>query len=584
VITAQLDIWAETPSPVELSPVPRTAKKPRYYQVECLEAIRVSLFGSEDSEPHRSCLVVMATGLGKTVIFSQAAADIVSWLPSSIGRVLVIAHRDELITQAREALREATGEYVGTEKAEHSCSLSDRIVVSSIQTMHRRLDKFQPDHFALIVIDEAHRAAAESYLKTTRYFAGKVLGVTATPDRADEKGLSVAFDDVAYVMDIEDGIDAGYLVSVEGVDVALDDIDLSNVDMAGADLNQEQLDDAMVKAVEGVVTKTFELAGDRQTIVFTPGVKSAHAMCDRMNLLAPGKAIAIDGETDWMLRKSLVSGYKAGRYQYLFNCDIATEGFDAPATSVIVNGAPTRSRGKFAQRAGRGTRVLPGIVDDIEGKDGAAARRFAIAMSDKPSMLILNFVEREEHITLIGPADILGANYSDEEVETAKKALKAKPDGDIQTALKEARNEHKRLAAALAAAKVKVTARAESFDPFKSLGMDRQDAIDIRYGQRPLTDVQASELIRRGLPVKDVEALSFRQAGKLIKKARERQKAGLATLKQLNTLNKYLPVNDTVSFDLASKAITYISTDCNWKTARVDRGRLAQILTAEAAQ
>lgn len=589
MVTGQLGLWETTveaaataakPEELPLTARPHAlkAKPPRYYQTECIEAIESHWDGSGEQERARRVLAVLATGLGKTVIFCTLAAK-------RPGRILVIAHRDELIAQAREELGRATGEFVGTEKAEHRCG-DERLVVTSVQTMHRRLEKFAPDHFAHIVIDEAHRAVAESYQKIVRHFsAAKVLGVTATPDRGDERALAAAFDATAYLMDIEDGIDAGYLVPVEGVEVALDEIDLSQVSTVNGDLAQGELDEAMLKATEGVVRKTFELSGDEQNIIFTPGVKSAHAMCERMNLLAPGKAIAIDGETEPMLRKSLVQGFKERRYQFLFNCAIATEGFDAPATSIVSMACPTSSRSKYAQCAGRGTRVLPGIVDHVHGAQGANERRGLIAESAKPRMRILDFVGNAGKHSLVSPADILGANYTEEEVKAAKKALKANPGGDVQKALKEARSELKALAASLHAAKAKVSARVSGFDPFRTLGMNREDSISIRFDSRPASDNQVESLVRKGLPKEQVESLDYRAAGRLLKKAHDRQKAGLATLKQLAQISKWYPVSDKVSFDKAGEAMTYIASECGWgRNRKIEASRLEQILTTKGAQ
>jgi superfamily II DNA or RNA helicase len=571
---SQLGIWDE-PAAEPVAPVRQAnARRGRYYQEECDAAIEAALYGSPTQDAVRSCLVVMATGLGKTYVFSERARR-------TKGRVLVIAHRDELIVQARDSLASACGEYVGTEKAEARCG-SERLVVSSIQTMHRRLDKFKPDHFELIVIDEAHRAPAESYCKVMRYFTGaKILGVTATPDRTDERAMGAVFDTVAYVMDIENGIEAGYLVPVHGQDFAVD-VDLSNVSTSGGDYAQGELDEAMLKVVESVVDQALRFADDKQVIVFTPGVKSAHAMCERANLERPGCSIAIDGGTDPMLRKSLVQGFKSRKYQFLWNCNVATEGFDAPETSVVAIARPTKSRALFAQMCGRGTRVLPGTVDHIHGPEGAAARRAAIAASAKPHMTILNFVEREAHITLRGPVtpvDVLGGNYTEDEVKEAKRRQAGMPDEDIRTSLKVARNELAAAAKALKAARAKVTARVASFDPFQALGIDRADAIAIRFSGRPATEKQVSTLVKFGLSEQDVKDLDFRAASRLLGKTFERMDKGLASLKQLKALSKWAPVPDSLPFETARKAMDYVAGECQFgRRRKIDAGHLESIL------
>lgn len=506
-----------------------------------------------------------------TFIFSELAR---TWS----GTVLVVAHRDELILQAKAELERATGERVGIEKAAENCA-DERVVVTSVQTMSRRCVDFRPDRFSLVIIDEAHRAAAASYRKVMDYFAtAKILGVTATPDRADERALGTVFDDVAYKMDILDGIDIGYLVPVEGEEVVVQEIDLSGVERLTDD---DALDEAMLKAVEGVVQKAHELCGSEQAIIFTPGVRSAHAMAERMNLLAPGKAIAIDGETERELRRRLVGGFKAGLYQYLFNCDVATEGFDAPNTSIVGMAAPTNSRARYAQRAGRGTRVLPGVVDHLHGPENSDARRAAIAASAKPRMRILDFVGNAGKHTLCTPMDVLGESYSDEEVAEAKRRAKQKTgeSTDLYQALKDARAALKRQADALKAAQLKVNARVQRFDPFKACGMDRDDAISIRFGSRPVTPNQAEILLNKGIAEADVRAMDFRSASRMLNQLQKRRKAGLATLKQLAAISKWFPVPPDTTFQAASKAMDYIGRECEFgKRQRISGERVAHLL------
>lgn len=570
---SQLGFWeAQEQAVLEAAGPPEPSKKrpPRFYQVECLGAIRCGFEGGEEREPLRSLLVVLPTGLGKTFIFSELAR---TWK----GTVLVVAHRDELILQAKAELERATGERVGIEKAAENCA-DERIVVTSVQTMSRRCVDFRAERFSLVIIDEAHRATAPSYRKVIDYFSSaKVLGVTATPDRADERALGTVFDDVAYKMDILDGIDIGYLVPVEGQEVVIQEIDLSGVERLTDD---EALDEAMLKAVEGIVQKAHELCGDEQAIIFTPGVRSAHAMADRMNLIKPGSSIAIDGETERELRRRLVGGYKTGLYQYLFNCDVATEGFDAPNTSIVGMAAPTESRSRYAQRAGRGTRVLPGVVDHLHGPENNEARRAAIAASKKPRMRILDFVGNAGKHTLCTPLDVLGESYTDEEVAEAKRRKKKPGESvDMYQELKDARAALKRQAEQLRAAKLKVNARVQRFDPFQALGMDRDDAISIRFGSRPITPNQADTLIHKGIAEADVRAMDYRSASRMLSSLRARRKAGLATVKQLATISKWFPVPPDTTFQSATKAIDYIARECDWgKRQRVNGDRVAHLL------
>lgn len=571
-MVSQMSIFespAVAPPPPKPEWVPK--RKPRYYQTEAIMCIRDQLEGGPLDDGVRSTLLVKATGLGKTATFAELAR---LWL----GRVLVIAHREELITQARQALIEQTGERVGLEKAQWFHG-GERIVVTSIQTISRRLEKFPRDYFSLVIIDEAHRAAADSYVRTLTHFArAKVLGVTATPDRADEKAMGAVFDSVAYVFDIENGIEAGYLVPVRGREFEVN-VDLSNIATVNGDLAQGALDEAMLGVVEGVVDQTLANAGTEQAIVFTPGVQSAHAMCERANLLRAGCAIAIDGSTDLDLRRDLVRDFKARKYQFLFNCAIATEGFDAPETSIVAIARPTKSRALYAQMVGRGTRVLPGVVDHIEGEGGAAARRGAIAASRKPHMTIFDFVGNAGKHALVTPTDVLGGNYSEEEVAEAKKRQSSSPDEDIRTSLKVARDELKALAKRLAEAKAKVRATTRDFDPFVALGMDRQDAVHARFGSKPATDRQRELLERFGLPPADVAKVDSRTAKALLVAQYKRMDAGLASLKQMGAIARWAPVPPDLTFKAAGECMAYLKQECDYgRRKQVDGKRLEQLM------
>jgi hypothetical protein len=370
--------------------------------------------------------------------------------------------------------------------------------------------------------------------------------------------MGAVYDDVSYVRDIMDMIDDGYLVPVDGHSVLVEDVDLSNVSTTGGDLAAGELDEEMMKGTESVVTETFKVAGDRQVITFTPGVRSAHAMAARMNELAPGKAIALDGKTDPYERKDAVQAIQRGEYQFIYNCGIFTEGTDFPAVSIVAIARPTKSRSLYAQMAGRGLRVLPGVVDAVEGRERADERRLLIAASKKPRALILDFVGNAGKHSLAGPVDILGGDFSEEEVALAKKKVKAEGGGDVPKALKDARAELKALAKRMAEAKAKVKSQVTAFDPFACLGISREQGISIRFGAKPIMDWQVEKLTRLGLPGDVVRQMDFRTAKKAADNIHRRIDLGLASLKQLNFLAGFTPVSDAVSLQTASKAIDYV--------------------------
>ena len=539
----------------------------RDYQRAAFDAVHTQ-FAS-----HRSTLLVMATGMGKTRTFGAIAKH---WP----GNVLILAHREELVEQAKATLEEMTGEHVEVEQGLRRSSFMARLVVGSVQSVQQkgRLERLGAGRFSLVIFDEAHHATAKTYRKPIDWFAtAKVLGVTATPDRGDKKALGRLFETVAYQKDILSGIDDGYLVRVEGKAINVSDINLSNVVKVSGDLNAGQLDDAMVKGVEGIVQKTLELCGDRQGIAFFPGVKSAELAAERFNALKPGSACMISGETEPDERKRMTAEFKAGRIQWLCNCQVATEGFDAPKASVIVIGRPTLSRALYTQMAGRGTRPLPGAIDGLDGAGLAVARRRAIAESAKPACLLLDFVGNAGKHTLVGPADVLGGTYTDEEVKKAKERLRKQGGGDVQAALEYSRKELRDMAQTM---RSKVTATVRDFNPFNTLGVkeERLRSYDRHFGFVPATENQRKALAKAGVPEDLMVNLSKHGASKLFQALSERREKKLATLAQVRTLRKFYPVPDTVGFNEASRAMEYVKTRGYGKTGTILREQIRELL------
>lgn len=539
----------------------------RYYQRDAYNAIRSWLTGKA-----QSVLVVMATGLGKTQVFGAVAKH---W----DGDVLVLAHRDELVDQARKRLEQMTGGYVEVEKAEWSSSPRTHFVVGSVQSFNqKRLDRLGKDRFGLVIFDEAHHAVSPSYRRALEFFNAKRLLVTATPDRGDEKAMGQIAEEVAFVMDIEDGIDAGYLVPIRGRQVTLSEIHLENVGKSGGDFTIGELDEEMLKAVEGVVHETLRLEPHRQAIGFFPGVRSAELAAQKFNALDPGSAAFISADTNEYERKGIVADFKQGRLKRLCNCMVATEGFDAPGASLIIQARPTLSRALYAQMSGRGTRVLPGIVDKIHGKARAAERREAIARSSKPDCMILDFVGNSTKHALVTMEDVLGGSFSDEEVQRAKKKRQESGEAfDAREALLRARREIEQLAKATRA---KVRSEVRDFDPFRVFGMSLPDEqrFSSRFGLKPATEKQVAMLKKAGMPNEDVEGLSAGAAKRLIDKIVGRRKHGFANYQQMRILQQWGITQQNVLFDRANEATTYLSQSGFGKRRPVDPGKLNEIL------
>lgn len=352
----------------------------RPYQHEALAAIERELGRV------RSTLIVLPTGTGKTTVFSVAAQRFVQ---TRSERVLVLADREELLTQARKRL-ELYGLDARIEQGARSAGAA-RVVVASVATMVRRLDKWSSDAFGLIVEDECQHSPAASRSKIREHFSSaKVLGVTATPKRADEKSLDEVYESTAYTLGIRDAIRMSYLVPVSARRVVVDAIKLG--DLKGKD-DFVQADLAKVmeaeRAVEGVVVPLLELATERPTIVFAASVLHAQMLADSINTRRPGAAVVVHGKLDGDSRRHRLEQYETGRAQYLVNVDIATEGYDHPPTSCVAMARPTKSWARYVQAAGRGLRPS--------------------AETGKRDCLILDFTGTAGKHSLCGPADVLGA-------------------------------------------------------------------------------------------------------------------------------------------------------------------------------
>jgi len=519
----------------------------RWYQAEAVEAIMREL------DAHPSTLLIAATGSGKTQMFSEVALRYLER-----GRILAMAHRKELVYQAAERLHLVTGIQPQIEMADEWSGANADIVCGSLQTIIKRLERWEPDHFALVIFDEAHHSLAKSFRKPLERFTGaKHLGVTATPDRGDKKALGQLWRSVAYSFDIVDGIEHGYLVPIKGRSVTIQEIDLSGVQKTAGDLQAGQLDEVVASGVEGIVKKTLELEPNRQGIWFFPGVKSAELACDRINSIKPGSAAFICGATPPEERDQIIKDFRNGRVTHLCNCQVATEGFDAPTASMVVIGRPTLSRALYAQMVGRGLRVLPGIVDGIDSKEHAMLRRDNVQGSAKPDCVVFDYCGNSGKHTLVTPEDLLGGDYSAEEVKLAKKKAKEAPGTDVGANLKAAREE---LKAAMAAMRSKVKAQVDNFDPFKITGTKPVE------GDGPPINPHQRKTLKDSFKLTEPELKGLTQDGaaKLIRSLATRRKLGLASHAQCRVLSKNGVTRTNISFRTASKLIDYIAST-NWR-------------------
>ena len=245
----------------------------RPYQAEAGERIH-----REWDEGRKRTLLVLPTGCGKTIVLSHVARD-----EAEKGkRVLIMAHREELLTQAADKLRAATGLEAGFEKAGMSCLGGGNLVtVGSVQSLTRpsRLNRFPGDYYDVVIVDEAHHALSETYQRVLGHFPeANVLGVTATPDRGDRRTLSSYFDSIAYEYGLRQAIEEGYLVPLQAKMIPLR-VDLSGVSISNGDYSARELGDALDPWLAQIAREMAKECRGRKTVVFLPLIETSRRFC-----------------------------------------------------------------------------------------------------------------------------------------------------------------------------------------------------------------------------------------------------------------------------------------------------------------
>lgn len=545
-----------------------------------------------------------ATGLGKTVLMAAVARRM---LPK---RTLFLCDRAELIFQAHKTFSQE-GMECQIEKAEliASTNLFTRspTVIASVQTMlsgdidMKRMKRFKPSDFGLLLYDECDCSVSLGNKSIVEYFTNgnpaiKVLGVTATPDRADEEALGQIYETVVGDRDILWGIENGWLVEPLQQMVHVQDIDFTHVRTTAGDLNQGDLSAVMEAetAIQGVVMPTLEAMyglppqtllslpteqwggrclqqgrKPRRTIVFTVSVAQAEMMCNIFNRVIPGISLWVCGKTSDNDREQIFQDFRSGKSAILANCGVTTRGYDNPFVELISMARPTKSRNLYCQMVGRSTRVLPGLLDGIERKEDRLA---SISSSAKPNAIILDFVGNAGKHKLVSVGDVLGGNFSDEAVELA--VNKAKEKGtpvNMTQAMIDAEDELKKKAEAARlreeARKNRVVAKVKYsstfINPFNTLDLVPVKARGWDSG-KVLSERQRAVLLKMGV---NPDSLPYAQGRQLVIAQIERWKNKLASVKQLAIIKKRQPNVDalTLTFKAASEMISQIAQKEGWK-------------------
>lgn len=507
-----------------------------------------------------SALLVLATGCGKTVCFAAMIDELLRENPGKIA--VVLAHREELIRQAVDKIERFTCRQCAIEMAALTADVGQSlrridVVVSTIQTQNSgkppRMQRFDPEQVAVVIVDEAHHAVSPSYRAVLDYYragGAKLIGVTATPDRADESALGQVFSAAPYVYDVADAIRDGWLVPIKQQMCKVTGLDYSQVRTTAGDLNAGDLSEVMEDEgnLQGIASATLQVVGERKTLIFTVTVKEAERLAEIINRHRPGSAAAINGETDKVQRARLVRDFAEKRLQFLVNVGVFTEGFDDPGVECVVMARPTKSRSLYAQMLGRGTRPSDSIAAKLGLMETADARRTAIATSDKPGVLVLDFVGNSGRHKLVTALDILGGKEDDPNAEAIrakaqKLAEEAGEEGravDPEEIAEKAKEElEKEREEAARRARLRASATYEVVDVssfYGVLGMETPMPLPRRYPSRTLTEKQIAALESFGF--KNAASMDYADGKRLLDECFRRKDNGEPSYKQIMFIRK----------------------------------------------
>jgi len=482
----------------------------RPYQQESRDAIF-----SQWDDGIKKTLLVLPTGCGKTIVFAKVTEQCVQ----NGDRVLILAHRGELLEQAADKIAKSTGLGCATEKAKETCMGSwFRIVVGSVQTLMRakRLSQFPEDYFSTIIIDEAHHSISDSYQRVLKHFPdAKVLGVTATPDRGDMKNLGSVFESLAYEYTLPKAIKEGYLSPIKAVTIPLT-MDLTGVGTQGGDYKVGDLGTALDPYLYNIAEEMQKYCADKKTVVFLPLVKTSQKFRDILNEKG-FRAAEVNGESQD--RAEVLQDFENNRYNVLCNSMLLTEGWDCPSVDCIVVLRPTKVRSLYCQMVGRGTRLFPG----------------------KESLLLLDFLWHTERHELCHPAHLICENEEVAQKMTENMERDAGCPMDIEEAEKSAAEDvvsQREEALAKQLAEMKRRKR-KLVDPLQfEMSIQAEDLSGyvpaFGWEMAPPSESQQKTLEKLGIMPDEIDNAG--KASKLLERLDKRRVEGLTTPKQIRFL------------------------------------------------
>lgn len=512
----------------------------RPYQQEAKEAI----FG-EWEKGAKKTLLVLPTGCGKTIVFAKVTEECVR----NGDRVLILAHRGELLEQAADKISKVTGLGCATEKAEQSCIGSwFRITVGSIQSMMRdkRLCRFPEDYFNTIIIDEAHHCLSDSYQKVLNHFNANVLGVTATPDRGDMRNLGSYFESLAYEYTLPRAIKEGYLSPIKALTIPLK-MDLAGVGMQSGDFKAGDLGTALDPYLGQIAGEMTKYCMDRKTVVFLPLVKTSQKFCNILNEYG-FHAAEVNGDSKD--RSEILADFDEGKYNVLCNSMLLTEGWDCPSVDCVIVLRPTKIRSLYSQMVGRGTRLSPG----------------------KDHLLLLDFLWHTERHELCHPANLICENEEVSKKMTENIAEAGCP-VDIEEAEKQASEDvvaQREEALAKQLSEMRRRKR-KLVDPLQfEMSIQAEDLSgyvpSFGWEMGPPSEKQKQTLEKLGIFPDEIDNAG--KAAKILDRLDKRRKEGLTTPKQIRFLEgRGFQHVGSWDFNVAKKLIDRIAAN-GWKIPR----------------
>ena len=510
----------------------------RPYQQEAKDAIF-----REWDQGHSKTLLVLPTGTGKTIVFSAVTEECVR----AGSRVLILAHRGELLDQAQDKLLKSTGLRCSVEKAEETSLHSwYRVTVGSVQTLMRekRLAQFSPSHFSHIIIDEAHHCLSDSYQRVLEHFsAARVLGVTATPDRGDMRNLGQYFESLAYEYTLPKAIREGYLCPIKAQTIPLK-LDLSGVGVQNGDFKAGDLGTALDPYLYQIADEMANYCKGRKTVVFLPLVKTSQKFRDILNSRG-FRAAEVNGDSKD--RAEVLQDFAAGAYDVLCNSMLLTEGWDCPSVDCIVVLRPTKVRSLYSQMVGRGTRLHPG----------------------KDHLLLLDFLWHTERHELCHPASLICetaevAQKATENIEAAGEPVDL-IEAEEQAATDVVAQREEALAKALSEMKSR---KRKLVDPLQfEMSIQAEDLSgyvpSFGWEMGPPSDKQRATLERLGIFPDEIDNAG--KAALLLDRLGKRREEGLTTPKQIRFLEgKGFEHVGTWSFEAARRLIDRIAAN-SWR-------------------